>query len=85
MASADALERAASVSSHADCSVQPGQGFEFGQAVTMTPTDYGQDPVAGTLVGLRADEVVLRRTDERAGTVHVHFPRAGYQLKLETP
>jgi len=28
--------------------------------------------VAGTLVGLTADEVVLRRSDERAGTVHVN-------------
>ena len=27
------------------------------------------------------DEVVLRRTDERAGTVHVHFPRIGYVLR----
>ena len=85
LASAEALQIAASTSSHADCSVLPGQGFEFRQAVTVTPTDYGQDPVAGMLVGLRADEVVLRRTDERAGTLHVHFPRAGYQLKLETP
>ena len=23
----------------------------------------------------------LRRTDERAGTVHVHFPRVGYVLR----
>ena len=56
-----------------------------GQTVTVTPTDYGMDPVTGSLVGLTDDEVVLRRTDERAGTVHVHFPRAGYQTKLETP
>ncbi len=85
MPSGDAVQLAAQSSSHADCSVLPGQGFEAEQAVTMTPTDYGQDPVSGTLVGLSADEVVLRRTDERTGTVHVHFPRAGYQLKLETP
>jgi hypothetical protein len=26
---------------------------------------------------------VLRRTDPRAGTVHVHFPRAGYQVKAD--
>jgi hypothetical protein len=34
-------------------------------------------------VGLSAEEVVIRRSDERAGTVHVHFPRAGYQIKKE--
>ena len=39
---------------------------------------------AGTLVGLSDDEVVIRRTDERAGTVHVHFPRAGFQVRQET-
>ena len=63
--------------------VSPGLGFEAGQSVTVTPTDYGCDPVAGVLVGLSADEVVVRRTDERAGTVHVHFPRAGFQIKQE--
>jgi hypothetical protein len=61
----------------------PGLGFEAGAHVTVTPTDYGQDPSPGELVGLTEDEVVIRRTDERAGTVHVHFPRAGYQIKQE--
>ena len=60
-----------------------GAGFEPGQAVTVTATDYGMDPVAGGLVGLSDVEVVLRRSDERAGTVHVHFPRAGFQIKQE--
>ena len=32
------------------------------------------------VVALTADEIVIRRTDPRAGTVHVHFPRFGYQL-----
>ena len=83
MSSADALAVAASAPDHAACSVIAGSGFDAGQPVTVTSTDYGQDPVAGMLVGLTANEVVLRRTDERAGTVHVHFPRAGYQLKGE--
>ena len=55
-------------------------GIEAGPTVTMTPDDVGRDPVAGILVGADAREVVLRRTDPRAGTVHVHFPRAGYDL-----
>ena len=83
MDSDEALQRAASATTHAACSVAPGLGFEAGQAVTVTPTDYGQDPVAGTLVGLSNDEVVVRRVDERAGTLHVHFPRAGFQIKQE--
>ncbi len=79
----EALAIAAAATSHAACSVAPGLGFEAGQPITVAATDYGQDPVAGTLVGLSTHEVVLRRQDPRAGTVHVHFPRAGYQIKLE--
>lgn len=83
MSSGEALQVAAAAPAHAPCAVLPGQGFEAGQAVTVTPTDYGMDAVAGTLVGLTETEVVVRRTDERAGTVHVHFPRAGFQIKQE--
>ena len=83
LGSDEALAIAAAAASHAPVAVQPGLGFEAGQAVTVAPTDYGIDPVAGELVGLTAEQVTLRRTDERAGTVHVHFPRAGFQIKKE--
>ena len=49
--------------------------------VTVTPTDYAQDPVSGELVAASATEYALRRSDERAGTVVVHFPRIGYRLR----
>jgi hypothetical protein len=84
LSSGDALAVAAT-STPAPTSVQAGLGFEAGQPVTIAATDYGTDPVAGTLVGLSPTEAVLRRTDERAGTVHVHFPRAGYQIKQDQP
>jgi glutathione S-transferase len=83
MTSGDAIALAKATTPHAPTAVQPGLGFDAGTAVTVTPTDYGMDPSAGTLVGLSEDEVVIRRTDERAGTVHVHFPRAGFQIKQE--
>lgn len=83
--SADAVALAAATKEHAATAVKPALGFAEGDRVTVTPTDYGCDPSAGTLVGLSDDEVVIRRTDERAGTVHVHFPRAGFQIKQETP
>jgi hypothetical protein len=51
----------------------------------VTPTDYAHDPVAGRLVGLSAREVVVARTDARAGTVHVHFPRIAFQIKKSQP
>jgi len=83
MKSDEAIAVAAAATQHAPCAVQTGLGFDAGQAVTVTPTDYGMDPVAGTLVGLKPTQVVVQRTDERAGTLHVHFPRAGFQIKKE--
>ena len=83
LASAEALLIAAAASGHAPTQVQPGLGFEAGQAVTVGAIDYGQDPVAGSLVGLTADEVVIQRQDERAGSLHVHFPRFGFQIRKE--
>ena len=52
-----------------------------GARVTVAPTDYGIDPVAGELVAEYTNEWIVKRTDARAGTVYVHFPRAGYQIE----
>lgn len=84
MSSAEAIAVAAGATAHVPVSVAPGLGFDEGQAVTVAATDYGSDPVAGTLVGLSTDAVTLRRQDPRAGTVHVHFPRFGFQIKKDT-
>ena len=80
LAGADALLMARDAGGFAPTRVDPGQGFAAGDAVTVTPADYAHDAVAGRLVGLDAEESVLERTDPRAGTVHVHFPRLGYHL-----
>lgn len=53
-------------------------GRKPGDSITVTPDDTGRDPTAGELVGSNAREIVIRRNDERAGTVHVHFPRLGF-------
>lgn len=53
---------------------------QIGSSVTVAPTDYGIDPVAGELVAEYVNEWVVKRADPRAGTVHVHFPRKGYQI-----
>lgn len=82
MTSAEALDIAARATTHLPTQVEPGLGFEAGATVTVTPTDYAPDPVAGSLVGLSGHEVVLERRDERGGLLHVHFPRIGYQIKL---
>lgn len=56
-------------------------GVALGDQVAIMPTDYALDPVEGELVLSSATEFALRRSDERAGTVVVHFPRLGFQLK----
>lgn len=55
-------------------------GIGLGAQAAVMPVDTGLDPVTGELVTASADRIVIRRTDPRAGTVHVHFPRFGYQL-----
>lgn len=81
--SAQAIALAAAAAGHAELRVQGGLGHEAGAAVVVNAIDYGTDPVAGTLVGLTDDEVVIERHDERAGRLHVHFPRIGFQIKQE--
>jgi len=56
-------------------------GIPLGTRVAIAPIDYGIDPVEGELVLADANEYAVRRHDERAGTVVVHFPRLGFQLK----
>ena len=56
------------------------QGFGEGEPVTVRATDYGCDPIRGTLVQSLLGEVAIQREDPRAGTVYVHFPRVGYEI-----
>ena len=82
MSSAEAILVASRGTSFAPCRVDAAAGIAAGTAVTVTPADYAHDEVAGTLVGLDAEEAVVERVDPRAGTVHVHFPRVGYHVKV---
>jgi glutathione S-transferase len=55
-------------------------GIALGETVAVMPVDYALDPVKGELLTCSATEIAVRRTDPRAGTVVVHFPRFGYQV-----
>ncbi len=81
MTSAEAIELSARAGSHAPTTVDAGQGLEAGSEVGVSASDYGHDEVIGTLVGLDDGAVVIERRDERAGTVHVHFPRIGFHIR----
>ncbi|MFT6088020.1 MAG: glutathione S-transferase [Psychromonas sp.] len=59
-------------------------GLKYGDRVTVMPSDYGFDPVTGELVLSLPDEVAIKRYDERAGEIYVHFPRVGYQIALSS-
>jgi glutathione S-transferase len=85
MSGAEAVAVAESAAGHAPTVVAAGQGFEPNALVTVAATDYGCDPIEGVLVCLSDTEVVIRRVDPRAGTVHVHFPRFGFQIKKNNP
>jgi glutathione S-transferase len=80
MDAADAIALARAAQPLPAAGVAPGDpaGLAAGQRVTVTPDDYGKVPVAGELVTLNLHEVAVRRRDERAGEVVVHFPRLGY-------
>ncbi|PYY71785.1 glutathione S-transferase [Pseudomonas jessenii] len=58
-------------------------GFTTGQQVVIAATDYGVDPVAGELLFVGREELIVRREDERGGVVHVHFPRFGFRIEVQ--
>jgi len=55
-------------------------GIQPGSRVRVCADDYGCDPVEGQLVASGTNEIALRREDERAGEVIVHFPRIGFEI-----
>jgi glutathione S-transferase len=83
--SAEAIEiaRAATPEQLPESGFVSPDGIETGQAVTVAAVDYGTDAVAGSLVYQDAEEIVVRREDERAGVLHVHFPRYGFELQAQ--
>lgn len=56
-----------------------------GQWVTVSATDYGRDPVTGTLAGSTPFSLTVRREDAALGTIQVHVPRLGYAVSPATP
>jgi glutathione S-transferase len=78
---AHAAARAAAPSKGAGVDRGDPLGLEKDDEVTVTPDDYGRDPVRGRLVTLTMHEVAVRREDALAGTVVVHFPRIGYRIE----
>ena len=53
----------------------------LGSQVAIAAESFGTEPTEGELIAATRTRYTLRRTDPRAGTVHVHFPRIGYTLR----
>jgi glutathione S-transferase len=83
ISSADALEIAAKAMPQTPPQADPHDpnGRKPGDRATVTPDDYGKIAVSGELVSLSAQHIAIRRHDERAGELVVHFPRAGFVVK----
>lgn len=64
-----------------DAVFQDEHGIALGSQVTVASDSFGPEPSTGELVAATRMHYTLRRVDERAGTVHVHFPRIGYVLQ----
>lgn len=64
-------------------SAEDMSGCRPGQPVIVAASDYGRDPVAGRLVAIDETRIVLARNDDKVGTVHVHFPRAGFDVTAQ--
>ena len=80
---AEALEIARAAGPETPEQADPGdpQGLVLGENVEVVPADTaGNPPVAGRVLAVGAQEIVLLREDARVGTVAVHFPRVGYRV-----
>ena len=56
----------------------------IGAMVEISPTDYALDPTDGLLVGCTSYSWIIAREVEKLGTIHVHFPKHGFELKALT-
>ena len=82
MSSADAIAVAKNSDAMGDQvgAMELPEGIAIGDKVSVMAADYGQEASVGELVLARVNEIAIRRTDERAGTVVVHFPRTGFHI-----
>lgn len=64
-----------------DSTFQDEHGIPLGSRVSITAESFGPEPTEGELIAATRTHYTLSRSDERAGTLHVHFPRIGYALK----
>ena len=60
---------------------QDDHGIALGSRVSIAAEAFGTESTEGTLLAATRTRYTLERSDDRAGTLHVHFPRIGFVLK----
>ncbi|MDM7950622.1 glutathione S-transferase family protein [Hydrogenophaga sp.] len=60
---------------------QDEHGIALGSRVTIAAEAFGTEPTEGILRAATRTRYTLERSDDRAGLLHVHFPRVGFVLK----
>ena len=80
-----ALARSATPTALQSDTFQDEHAIPLGNRVVIAADHFGLEPTEGELVAATRTRFTLRRSDERAGTVHVHFPRVGFTLKKVSP
>ena len=53
----------------------------LGSRVTVAAEAFGTEPTEGVLRAATRTRYTIERRDDRAGTLHVHFPRVGFVLR----
>ena len=80
-----ACEHSTGATAQNDSNFQDEHGIALRSLVSVAAETFGQEATQGVLVAATRTRYTLSRVDERAGHVHVHFPRIGYVLKAVTP
>src|SRR5271170_3334657 len=84
MAVGDALEIAkTSEPASPGVSIRQPEDPDLGSTVKIRAVDYAKDAIVGTLTFLDDDEVSIRTMNDRVGEIAVHFPRVGFEMRVE--
>ena len=55
-------------------------GLNAGTRISVTPDDYGFDPVTGRVVVSTINEIAIEREDADLGKIVNHFPKIGFRI-----
>lgn len=82
ISTAEALQIGAQSTPQAEVSADPHDpnGRKPGDVVSVHSEDAWKTDIRGEIVSLSAQHISIRRKDERAGEIVLHFPRAGFAI-----